>query len=137
MFEYTALDQGFTLRMSSDLHNVDRCIARIRGFLEDRDEPEHLFPLSLLAREALNNAMIHGNRLDPTKSVVFTLQAREKGFNVGVEDQGPGFAWEEKLQTKSDVTAERGRGHEIYRNYAHAVRYNTRGNALTLEYRGQ
>lgn len=137
MFEFTPLDQGFALRMNSDLHNVDRCITRIQIFLEEREGAEHLFPLSLLAREALNNAMIHGNRLDAAKTVHFRLLTREGGFDLDVEDQGPGFAWQEKLRTVSDVTADRGRGHEIYRNFAHAVRYNQEGNALTLEYRGQ
>jgi serine/threonine-protein kinase RsbW len=137
VFEFTPLDQGFALRMSSDLHNVDRCISRIRIFLEERDGAEHLFPLSLLAREALNNAMIHGNGLDAAKTVRFRLVAREDGFDMDVEDQGPGFAWQEKLHAISDVTADRGRGHEIYRNFARAVRYNATGNALTLEYRGQ
>lgn len=135
MFEFTPLDQGFALRMNSDLHNVDRSISRIRIFLEERDGAEHLFPLSLLAREALNNAMIHGNRLDAAKTVHFKLLAREGGFDLDVEDQGQGFAWQEKLHAVSDVTADHGRGHEIYRNFARAVRYNATGNALTLEYR--
>jgi serine/threonine-protein kinase RsbW len=137
VFEFTPLDQGFALRMNSDLHNVDRCINRIRIFLDERDGAEHLFPLSLLAREALNNAMIHGNGLDAAKTVFFRLLVREGGFDLDVEDQGPGFAWKEKLQAVSDVTVERGRGHEIYRNFARAVRYNATGNALTLEYREQ
>lgn len=135
MFELTTLDQGFALLMNTDLHNVDHCIERMRIFLKERGMAEHLFPLSLLAREALNNAMIHGNRLVPDKTVRFQLAARENGFDMMVEDEGQGFEWKSRVQSSSHVDDERGRGHEIYRNYAHKTRYNQKGNALTLEYR--
>lgn len=135
MFEFTTLDQGFTLLMNTDLHNVDHCIERMRIFLEERGKAEHLFPLSLLAREALNNAMIHGNLLAPDKTVRFQLAAHENGFDMVVEDEGQGFEWKNRVQSSSHVDDERGRGHEIYRNYAHKTRYNQKGNALTLEYR--
>lgn len=137
MFEFTALNHGFDLRMSTDLLNVDRCIDRMRLFLEERGGSEHLFALSLLAREALNNAMIHGNARSADKAVFFRLRVREGGVDLEIEDEGPGFPWAEHLQAISDVDAERGRGHEIFRHYARAVRYNAKGNALVLEYRGQ
>lgn len=136
MFTCTQLDHGFGLEMSTDLTNVDRCVERIDLFLRERDAAGHLFPLSLLAREALNNAMVHGNRLDPAKSVRFRLLAREDGFEMSVEDEGEGFDWKERLQSSSDAEDVSGRGHEIFRNYARSVRYNPKGNALTLEYRG-
>ena len=136
MFTCTQLDHGFGLEMSTDLTNVARCVERIALFLKDRDAAGHLFPLSLLAREALKNAMVHGNRLDPAKTVRFRLLAREGGFEMNVEDEGEGFDWEERLQSSSGVDDVSGRGHEIFRNYAKSVRYNPKGNALTLEYRG-
>ena len=85
------LARGFALEMDTGLENVDRCVERIRLFLEDRNGEEHLFPLSLLAREALNNAMIHGNGMDPGKRVRFRLLEREGGFDLEIEDDGPGF----------------------------------------------
>ena len=136
MFKLTPLAQGFTLEMKTSLKNVDRSVEQIRIFLEERNGSEHLFPLSLLAREALNNAMIHGNRLDPTKTVLFRLLTREGGFDLQITDEGQGFAWDRHLQASSQADDVSGRGHEIFRNYAHAVRYNDKGNALTLEYRG-
>ncbi len=136
MFNLTPLAQGFALEMDSRLENVDRCVERIRLFLEERNGESHLFPLSLLAREALNNAMIHGNRLAPGKTVRFRLLEREGGFDLEIEDDGPGFDWRRRLQASSRADDVSGRGHEIFRNYAQAVRYNHEGNAMTLEYRG-
>lgn len=136
MFTLALLDRGFTLEMDTGLENVDRCVERIRLFLEDKDGEEHLFPLSLLAREALNNAMIHGNGMDPGKRVRFRLLEREGGFDLEIEDDGPGFDWRARMRARSRAEDVSGRGHEIFRNYARAVRYNDAGNALTIEYRG-
>jgi serine/threonine-protein kinase RsbW len=136
MFQLTELDQGFALEMDTILENVDRCVDQIRLFLNERNGSEHLFPLSLLTREALNNAMIHGNRLDHSKTVRFRLLACAGGFDLEIEDEGSGFAWDRHMQASSQVEDVSGRGHEIFRNYARTVRYNGKGNALTLEYRG-
>jgi len=136
MFTCTQLDHGFGLEMNTDLTNVDRCVELITLFLQERGAADHLFPLSLLAREALNNAMVHGNRLDPAKTVRFRLMALGEGFEMSVEDEGEGFEWGQRLQASSNVDDVSGRGHEIFRNYAKSVRYNPKGNALTLEYRG-
>jgi len=137
MFDITPLPQGFALEMDTNLLNVDRCVERIRDFLEQRKALDHLFSLSLLAREALNNAMIHGNAQDPAKHVHFSLRACEDGFDLEVEDEGPGFDWKARVGTSSNLNDVQGRGHEIYRNYARSVRYNERGNVITLEYRGE
>jgi serine/threonine-protein kinase RsbW len=135
MLDFTPLDDGFALEMDTDLGNVDRCVERISTFLEERGDQEDLFAVTLLAREALNNAMIHGNGLETSRRVRFRLSAKEGGYDLGVEDQGPGFDWRSRLQASSSAEDVRGRGHEIYRNFAQTVRYNDRGNALRLEYR--
>jgi serine/threonine-protein kinase RsbW len=137
MFDMTPFHDGFDLEMDTDLLNVDRCVDRIREFLEKRKAQDHFFALSLLTREALNNAMIHGNGQDPAKRVRFRLRALQDGFDLEVGDEGPGFDWRSRVMASSDVEDVRGRGHEIYRNYASAVRYNERGNVVTLEYRGE
>lgn len=137
MFDITPLHDGFNVEMDSDLENVDRCVDLIREFLGKRDAQKHLFALALLTREALNNAMIHGNLLDSAKTVRVRFLERDGGFDLEVEDQGPGFAWQKHLQAVSGAEDVRGRGHEIYRNYARAFRYNGAGNILTLEYRGE
>lgn len=136
MFATTHHPQGFEILMSSNLENVDRGIAVLRAFLEKNDADRHLFPLSLLAREALNNAMIHGNDLDCEKQVMFRVVRRDQGFRLEVIDQGSGFDWRKRLHAQSDITQESGRGHEIFRFYASKVRYDERGTHLTLDYTG-
>lgn len=118
--------------MDTNLLHVDTCIDRIRIFLDRLERPDLLFAISLLAREALNNAMVHGNRREAEREVLFELQAEAEEIRMKIEDQGPGFDWRSQLNRKSDISEENGRGHEIYRNYATTMTYNDKGNQLTL-----
>ena len=48
--------------------------------------------VELALREALSNAMIHGNRVDPSKLVHVCCRCEcGRGLSVVVRDQGPGF----------------------------------------------
>lgn len=136
MFQATRDQHGFSALMSTNLANVDRCIAHIRVFLTAGEKDPRLFPLTLLAREALNNAMVHGNKLAPDKQVTFHFRVNGNTFTLEIEDQGPGFDWQRHVGSTSAVEEESGRGHEIYRHFAKSLRYNDRGNILTLEYEG-
>ncbi|MEO5929086.1 MAG: ATP-binding protein [Candidatus Kapaibacterium sp.] len=49
------------------------------------------FNLVVAMTEAVNNAIVHGNRLDPAKSVHYRLEARAEGIYCVVEDEGDGF----------------------------------------------
>lgn len=136
MFDLSGFDTGFEIRMHTDLFNIDHCIDEINQFLYTRDLCQHFFSLSLLAREALNNAMTHGNKMDPAKQVMFRFTHQENIFCLEISDQGQGFAWQDSVHAQSSISAESGRGHEIFANYATSVRYNTAGNQLILNYSG-
>ncbi len=48
--------------------------------------------VELALREALNNAVVHGNRLDPNKRVQILCRCeKRKGISITVSDQGQGF----------------------------------------------
>lgn len=54
--------------------------------------PEDLYyNILIVATEAVNNAIIHGNKLDPCKTVGFTLEADDTGVSMTVTDDGEGF----------------------------------------------
>jgi serine/threonine-protein kinase RsbW len=71
------------------------------------------FAVELALHEALSNAVIHGNRRDPNKSVEICCRCeREKGVWLVVKDQGNGFdpnAVADPLQPEG-LQAEHGRG---------------------------
>ena len=100
--------------------------------LQDYDLPLLCFPVELLARECLANAVNHGNRNDAGKSIVFGFSIGREWIRLQVSDEGPGFAWRKALQKRLDTTQPSGRGLRLYALYAERVRFNRCGNQITL-----
>jgi len=51
---------------------------------------------------------------------------------LAVRDESPGFDWRKANQNQSGTTASSGRGLPLYAMYAERVRFNRRGNQITL-----
>jgi serine/threonine-protein kinase RsbW len=85
-------ETGLTLDLSSTLESVDVAeavvirAARQAGFDE---ADQHRIGLS--AREALVNAVAHGNRMDARKNLHVRVWRTGNGISIDVEDQGAGF----------------------------------------------
>ena len=47
--------------------------------------------IMIAVTEAVNNAIVHGNQSDKSKSVALTLQILDHSIKFTVEDQGRGF----------------------------------------------
>lgn len=82
--------------------------------------------LSMTLREAVANAIKHGNRGDASKRVFVTMELTDDSFRMSIEDQGKGFdlslisdplAPENRLKTS-------GRGIFYMKNFMDDVRYD-------------
>ena len=72
-----------------ELEKVERFseqVARQSGL--SRDESDNL---AIAVTEAVGNAITHGNRRDPAKTVEIVFDGLENGIRVRVSDQGCGF----------------------------------------------
>lgn len=49
------------------------------------------YNILIAVSEAVNNAMTHGNKMDPAKNVFFELFANAHELEIIVQDQGTGF----------------------------------------------
>lgn len=116
----------------SRMPDVDSLCLKIRDLFLANDLGELCFHVELLARESLNNAVIHGNRHDADKSVRLSLSVGSVWIRLKVCDEGAGFDWRKVSQNRSDSTKSSGRGLELYALYASRVRFNQRGNQITL-----
>lgn len=83
----------FRRRLRSTTPGINRAVrdivrhAKITGCLTD-----HLTELEIALREALANAVFHGNRSDTAKSVLVRAYCDpKKGFVIAVRDEGVGF----------------------------------------------
>ena len=80
---------------------------------------EAAYGIDMAVREALANAVIHGNKLDETKLVEINVKSSLDSLEVSVHDQGQGF----NPDTISDPTKEEnilkssGRGIFFMRNF--------------------
>jgi anti-sigma regulatory factor (Ser/Thr protein kinase) len=90
------------------------------------------FPAELLLREALTNAIVHGCAEDPSERITCVLRAKPGRLLITVRDAGQGFDWRGVGDGFRGVSCTDGRGVEILRKYASAVRFNTSGNSVTL-----
>ena len=130
------LDDDLVLELPTDIHSIDGAVdyvmSRCPSCAEHARRLDFNFRVSLT--EALSNAMLYGNGRDPSKSVVVEVVLRGDTLLAKVRDQGRGF----DPHTVPDPTLPEnltrpcGRGLFLMRELLDEVRYNERGNEVTL-----
>ena len=113
---------------------IDRVCSELSVWLLEYELGEHSFPVQLLVREALNNAILHGCQQNETLLVQLTIQVTETEITLTVQDEGPGFDWQ-SLLNKTELTETHqtsGRGLWIYKLFAGQVEFNPAGNQVRL-----
>ena len=137
-FEQPELERSpdeLVLRLPSTPRAVDMACERLKqrlGQVEAGLSQARAFDILLAVREALTNAVIHGNGNRPGNSV--TLHCRPdgaRGLVVSVVDEGGGFNLDAHLAPE-DALSERGRGIPLIRHHAQDVRMT--GNTLTMTF---
>jgi len=80
------------VKIASIKENLREIEKLIDEFNEIEELDESLYGKVMLATiEAANNAIVHGNKLDPEKKVKVEIIKRRERIEVYVEDQGNGF----------------------------------------------
>lgn len=132
MFAVEFLADGLRIRFASTLPLLDRAVAEVVELLQRCGAEGNLFDIKLLLREALLNAVLHGNRSDP--DLVAELEARVLAdrLRLCVTDEGAGFPWGDRLSAPPPLEATSGRGLTIMTLYADEVRFNPAGNQVCL-----
>ncbi|MCF6270456.1 MAG: ATP-binding protein [Melioribacteraceae bacterium] len=82
--------------------------------------------LSLALSEALSNAMVHGNKLDPNKDVIVSIKISNDELILCIKDEGNGFDPDSVPDpTKPEnIMRDSGRGIHIMRSFIDQVSYN-------------
>jgi serine/threonine-protein kinase RsbW len=86
--------------------------------------------------ESVNNAIIHGNKLDSKKSVHLSLDIKENILSFMVEDEGNGFNYDElndptKLE---NIETPGGRGVFLMRQLSDDVRFFDNGRKVLISF---
>ena len=114
------------------LEAVERFIAdQCQRFLR-RHRDDLAFAAELVRREVLVNAVEHGTRDNPDRTISCALRLRGNSLTIAVADQGPGFDWRAARGRQCEIWRASGRGLEILARYATRIRFNDKGNAVTI-----
>lgn len=84
--------------------------------------------------EALNNAMIHGNKQDPAKKVIVNAEVDGRRITWTITDEGPGFDYVHLADPTApeNLEALTGRGVFIIKHLADQCVFNAAGNEIEL-----
>ena len=111
---------------------VDTVCLEIRAFMAASGLTVRSFAVELIARECLNNAVLHGNQQHADKNVRLELHWGRRWLRLQIADEGAGFNWRTARGRPAEASAVSGRGRAIAKLYADRVAFNRRGNQITL-----
>ena len=99
---------------------------------------EHYGDILIAMTEGVNNAIVHGNKLDINKSVSVEYEKRGKDLFFRISDEGAGFDYENLPDPTSPENLERpnGRGVFLMRNLADECLFEENGRIIELVFTG-
>jgi len=122
----------------SQLNTLDQCYKVTDTLLEELQQNDYsevaVFAVRLAVEEAINNAVKHGNAMDPCKTVEFTYEVTRECVDIKVCDEGPGFDYSHVPDPTlaENLDKPTGRGVMLMRAYMDTVEYNEKGNELHM-----
>ena len=129
------------LSIGSDLEQVDLVGIVIQSTLEQvAFDPDQIHWLVMSVREAVINAILHGNRQDAEKRVLVNVDLEGPDLVVRVEDEGQGFDPESLPDPTAPENLLRpsGRGIFMMRQFADSIEYSfpsKQGTVVTMRKR--
>ena len=112
------------LKLPSRIEAVAEAAAAVAGLMSRSGIDENAaFGIDMAVREAVTNAVLHGNKQDETKLVEVTLTSFSTALEIKVHDQGPGFNPEAVPDPTKDenILKTSGRGIFFMRNFMDEV----------------
>jgi serine/threonine-protein kinase RsbW len=80
------------LSLPSRIETVATAAAAVAEFVgRSGVSDDAAFGIDMAVREAVTNAVLHGNRQDENKTVELVLKSSPDAVEISVHDQGPGF----------------------------------------------
>ena len=128
-------NEEFEVTIRSDTAEAREVQERIVAKLEEQSFPmRDVFGVRLALEEALVNAIKHGNRMDPSKTVRILCQFCEDDVKIEIEDQGAGFDVHDVPDPTEDENLDKpgGRGIMLMRSFMSSIEYNETGNILMM-----
>ncbi len=122
------------LILSSDPKNLNLIERIIQDICELYDIPEDAFGNILIAvTEAVNNAIYHGNKADPKKSVYINFYTKNNQLIFSIKDEGIGFDFQNLPNPTLPDNIQKIGGRGIFIIYQLADKVNFKDNGKEIE----
>jgi serine/threonine-protein kinase RsbW len=127
--------------MRSEVRAISPLVDRLMRLIEGSQcVPGEEFAVELALREALNNAVVHGNREDPETKVHIRCRCQPgKELSIVVTDQGKGFDFEKVIGNgiATDPNSEHGRGIQLIKTYMDDLHFERGGSEVHMRKRSR
>lgn len=127
----------FVREVSSALESVEELERLLADCADKFSISEELqFKIQVALIEAVNNAIIHGNKEGKTKSVIITFVHFEDFFRICIKDEGNGF----DLNSQPDpvcsekIAQPNGRGLYLIKKLSDNVKFLDRGRVIQIDF---
>ncbi len=124
-------DNSLTCFFPADTSHVEKVLQQLAHipFLADRERV--FFDLSLVLREALNNAIVHGADQDRSMEIECRVSVDSGGIDIVVVSPGHGFDWEKCLEKQlPECPTQSGWGVFLIREYTDHLVFRDQGKRL-------
>ncbi len=136
VFDSDKLVVALDLLVASKIEAISPVVTKIMTLLKKTScAAEHDFAVETALREALANAILHGNRLDPGKKVRICCACQEdRGVIIIVKDEGEGFdpANVSNPLIGENIHSEHGRGIYLVNMLMDEVHYERGGREIYM-----
>jgi len=114
------------LTLPSRIEAVNEAAAAVARMLSDLGADEQIaFGLDMAIREAVTNAVLHGNKQDESKEVHVDIKSSPEAIEISVHDEGQGFNPTEVPDPTAaeNIMKTSGRGIFFMRNFVDEVEW--------------
>ena len=127
-----------TIQFPSVMENIHLAERLIDDVCEEFHVKEDYYGELLIAlTEAVNNAIVHGNKLDTSKQVTLTFEVLDATrLRFTIEDEGPGFDYDSLPDPTAPENIEKphGRGVFLMRQLADGCLFEDGGRVVILDF---
>ncbi len=128
-----------TLKISSNTQSLRLVERLIEDVCQIYSVNEDCYGNMLIAvTEAVNNAILHGNKNDPDKFVKIGFESDDNKLVFSVIDEGPGFDYESLPDPTDPANIDKisGRGVFLMSNLADSIKFEDNGRKVLLGFNG-
>lgn len=130
--------EKYHLELPSALEEITKVEQLVDTLKEDLDFSDEIYGNMIVSiTEAVNNAIMHGNRKDASKKVHIRLATDANHLIFIIEDEGPGFDYNNLPDPTAPENLEKptGRGVFLMKNLSDLVIFNEEGNQVEIHFK--